>query len=247
MTLADFELLKVIGRGTYGKVMQVRRRDTGEILAMRVLKKENIFARNDPKDLQARTRTQPQPLALTLTLTPPLTPSSTRSRSVTSSLSSTTRPTPSSSACVRCTTPHRTLAQLTHDLHYGTSPHLTAPHRTSSPRLAATPAGYAFHTPAKLYYVLNFCNGGDLYYLYAARLSNCAPARLTQQHAGIGHRRGFGLRPTPRTPTRLLCPWCLHRLSRCKKFKEAQARFHASAVSNPRTSPNPNPSLNPDY
>ena len=57
MTLADFELLKVIGRGTYGKVMQVRRRDTGEILAMKVLKKENIFARNDPKDLQARTRT----------------------------------------------------------------------------------------------------------------------------------------------------------------------------------------------
>jgi len=24
---------------------------------------------------------------------------------------------------------------------------------------------FAFHTPAKLYYVLNFCNGGDLYYL----------------------------------------------------------------------------------
>ena len=37
---------------------------------------------------------------------------------------------------------------------------------------------YAFHTPAKLYYVLHFCNGGDLYYL----------------------------------------------LSRCKKFKESQAR-----------------------
>ena len=32
--------------------MQVRRRDTSEILAMKVLKKENIFARNDPKDLQ---------------------------------------------------------------------------------------------------------------------------------------------------------------------------------------------------
>ena len=24
---------------------------------------------------------------------------------------------------------------------------------------------FAFHTPSKLYYVLNFCNGGDLYYL----------------------------------------------------------------------------------
>lgn len=52
VTLGDFELLKVIGRGTYGKVMQVRRKDTGEIFAMKVLKKENIFARNDPKDLQ---------------------------------------------------------------------------------------------------------------------------------------------------------------------------------------------------
>ena len=51
VTLADFELLKVIGRGTYGKVMQVKRRETGEILAMKVLKKENIFARNDPKAL----------------------------------------------------------------------------------------------------------------------------------------------------------------------------------------------------
>ena len=43
---------------------------------------------------------------------------------------------------------------------------------------------FAFHTPAKLYYVLNFCNGGDLYFL----------------------------------------------LSRCKKFKEGQARFYAGEV-----------------
>ena len=43
---------------------------------------------------------------------------------------------------------------------------------------------FAFHTPAKLYYMLNFCNGGDLYFL----------------------------------------------LSRCKKFKEGQARFYAGEV-----------------
>ena len=59
---------------------------------------------------------------------------------------------------------------------------------------------YAFHTPAKLYYVLNFCNGGDLYYL----------------------------------------------LSRCKKFKEAQARFYASEVflalqARPAAPPSPRP------
>lgn len=119
VTLADFELLKVIGRGTYGKVMQVRRRDTSEILAMKVLKKENIFARNDPKDLQ------------------------------------------------HTISERNVLALVNNEAH----PFILG-------------LRYAFHTPAKLYYVLNFCNGGDLYYL----------------------------------------------LSRCKKFKEQQARFYASEV-----------------
>ena len=119
VTLGDFELLKVIGRGTYGKVMQVRRRDTGEVYAMKVLKKENIFARNDPKDLQ-HTIAERNVLAL-----------------------------------------------------INTSEH---------PFILGLK--FAFHTPAKLYYVLNFCNGGDLYYL----------------------------------------------LSRCKKFKEGQARFYAGEV-----------------
>jgi serine/threonine protein kinase len=119
VTLGDFELLKVIGRGTYGKVMQVRRKDTGEIFAMKVLKKENIFARNDPKDLQ-HTIAERNVLAL--------------------------------------------VNQQSHPFLLGLK--------------------FAFHTPAKLYYVLNFCNGGDLYYL----------------------------------------------LSRCKKFREGQARFYAAEV-----------------
>lgn len=33
---ADFELLKVVGQGAFGKVFQVRKRDTGEIFAMKV-------------------------------------------------------------------------------------------------------------------------------------------------------------------------------------------------------------------
>ena len=98
---------------------QVKRRDTGEIYAMKVLKKENIFARNDPKDLE-HTISERNVLALINTYEHPF------------------------------------LLGLK----------------------------FAFHTPAKLYYVLNFCNGGDLYYL----------------------------------------------LSRCKKFKEAQARFYAGEV-----------------
>jgi len=119
VTLGDFELLKVIGRGTYGKVMQVRRRQTKEIFAMKVLKKEAVFARNDPKDLQ-HTIAERNVLAL-----------------------------------LNC---------RTHPFILGLK--------------------YAFHTQTKLYYVMHFCTGGDLYYL----------------------------------------------LSRCKKFRESQARFYAGEV-----------------
>ena len=41
----DFELLKVLGRGGYGKVLQVRKvdgKEAGEIFAMKVLKKASI-------------------------------------------------------------------------------------------------------------------------------------------------------------------------------------------------------------
>lgn len=44
--LEDFILLKVIGKGSFGKVIQVRKKDTGEIYAMKVLRKENIIKRN---------------------------------------------------------------------------------------------------------------------------------------------------------------------------------------------------------
>ena len=41
----DFELLKVLGRGGYGKVLQVRKvngKDAGQVFAMKVLKKASI-------------------------------------------------------------------------------------------------------------------------------------------------------------------------------------------------------------
>lgn len=41
----DFELLTVIGKGSFGKVMQVRKKDDGKIFAMKVLRKEAIIAR----------------------------------------------------------------------------------------------------------------------------------------------------------------------------------------------------------
>merc|ERR1719242_130540 len=42
----DFEFLKVIGRGAFGKVMQVKYKKNGEIYAMKILRKKQIVARN---------------------------------------------------------------------------------------------------------------------------------------------------------------------------------------------------------
>ena len=42
--LSDFNLLKVVGKGNFGKVMQVRKNDTGRIYAMKVLRKETVLA-----------------------------------------------------------------------------------------------------------------------------------------------------------------------------------------------------------
>jgi len=41
----DFELLQVIGKGSFGKVMQVKKKSDGNIYAMKVLRKEAIIAR----------------------------------------------------------------------------------------------------------------------------------------------------------------------------------------------------------
>ncbi|KAJ3108066.1 hypothetical protein HDU97_002301 [Phlyctochytrium planicorne] len=43
----DFELLKVVGKGSFGKVLQVRKKDTGRIYAMKVLVKKDIVERQE--------------------------------------------------------------------------------------------------------------------------------------------------------------------------------------------------------
>lgn len=43
----DFEFLKLIGRGTFGRVFQVRKRDTKRIYAMKVLSKKEIIAKKE--------------------------------------------------------------------------------------------------------------------------------------------------------------------------------------------------------
>ncbi|PRW45661.1 serine threonine- kinase 2 19-like isoform A [Chlorella sorokiniana] len=45
----DFEMLRIVGQGAFGKVFQVRKRDTSEIFAMKVMRKDRILER-DHKD-----------------------------------------------------------------------------------------------------------------------------------------------------------------------------------------------------
>ena len=45
--LEDFEVLKVVGQGAFGKVYQVRRNGTSEIYAMKVMRKDKIMQRNN--------------------------------------------------------------------------------------------------------------------------------------------------------------------------------------------------------
>jgi serum/glucocorticoid-regulated kinase 2 len=45
ISVNDFDLLAVVGKGSFGKVLQVRKKDTGKIYAMKVLKKQHLVAR----------------------------------------------------------------------------------------------------------------------------------------------------------------------------------------------------------
>jgi len=47
MTVDDFQLLHTIGKGSFGKVLQVRKKDNGQIYAMKILNKKNIIDNNE--------------------------------------------------------------------------------------------------------------------------------------------------------------------------------------------------------
>lgn len=47
LKIEDFELLKVVGRGSFGKVMQVMKRDTGRIYALKTIRKAHIISRSE--------------------------------------------------------------------------------------------------------------------------------------------------------------------------------------------------------
>ncbi len=44
----DFEYLKLLGKGTFGKVILVKEKATGKYYAMKILKKEVIVAKVGP-------------------------------------------------------------------------------------------------------------------------------------------------------------------------------------------------------
>jgi len=46
VTIRDFELIKVIGKGSFGKVLLVRRKKSKKLYAMKILDKQNIMKRN---------------------------------------------------------------------------------------------------------------------------------------------------------------------------------------------------------
>ena len=47
ISLGDFTLMTTVGKGSFGKVIQVRKKDSGEIFAMKVLKKDHVEKGNN--------------------------------------------------------------------------------------------------------------------------------------------------------------------------------------------------------
>lgn len=52
MTTEDFELMKVVGKGSFGKVYQVKHKETGKIYAMKSLKKQQLLKRKQIEHTQ---------------------------------------------------------------------------------------------------------------------------------------------------------------------------------------------------
>lgn len=53
ITVNDFVLLKVIGKGAFGQVRLVKRKDTGEVLAMKTMMKSNMVLKNQVTHVRA--------------------------------------------------------------------------------------------------------------------------------------------------------------------------------------------------
>lgn len=52
MSINDFSILKVVGKGSYGKVLLVKKNDDQTIYAMKVLKKKHMIKRNQVEHIR---------------------------------------------------------------------------------------------------------------------------------------------------------------------------------------------------
>ena len=46
MKFRDFEIIKVLGEGSFGKVFKVRKRDSGKVYAMKSMSKKQLINNN---------------------------------------------------------------------------------------------------------------------------------------------------------------------------------------------------------
>ena len=53
LTIEDFTIIKVVGKGSYGKVLLVKKNDDDQIYAMKVLKKKSMIKRNQVEHIKA--------------------------------------------------------------------------------------------------------------------------------------------------------------------------------------------------
>ena len=53
LTINDFSIIKVIGKGSYGKVLLVKKNDEEKVYAMKVLKKKAMIKRNQVEHIKA--------------------------------------------------------------------------------------------------------------------------------------------------------------------------------------------------
>lgn len=56
ITIEDFEKIRVVGRGGFSRVILARKKDTGRLYAIKILRKDQIFSENQIKPILSERR-----------------------------------------------------------------------------------------------------------------------------------------------------------------------------------------------